>query len=289
MAALYHVIVGTGYSGSRLLERCVSGQCIGLSRRAGTIGKTVVNALDLDRDTPDKPGLPQNYSLLYTVPPRGETEDVRLARLLGVLDPLPQRIVLVSTTGVYGDHAGASVDESCATRPGSQRSRMRLIAEQQLTDWAQRHRVSWVILRVPGIYGPERLGLDRLAAGQPLIREEDAYPGNRIHVDDLVSCYLAALDPARPGGIYNVGDGDHRSSTWFAAETARQAGLPEPPQITRQDAKQQFSPMRYSFLGESRRIDTQRMRSELGITPRFADPVAGIAASLAAERAATQG
>lgn len=289
MAALYHVIVGTGYSGRRLLERCVSGQCIGLSRRPATIGTTEVKALDLDGEQPANPDLPQNYSLLYTVPPHGDTEDVRLARLLAALDPLPQRIVLVSTTGVYGDHGGADVDESFETRPGSQRSKMRLIAEQQLIDWAGRHGVSWVILRVPGIYGPGRLGLERLAAEEPLIREEDAYPGNRIHVDDLVSCYLAALDPARPGGIYNVGDGDHRSSTWFATETARQAGLPAPPQITRTDARQRFSPMRYSFLSDSRRIVTQRMRTELGITPRFANPEAGIAASLAAEKSATQG
>lgn len=289
MAALYHVIVGTGYSGRRLLERCVSGQCIGLSRRPATIGTTVVTALDLDLDKPVAPDLPRNYSLLYTVPPHGDNEDVRLARLLAMLDPLPQRIVLVSTTGVYGDQGGAVVDESFATRPGSQRSQMRVIAEQQLIHWAEDRGVSWVILRVPGIYGPGRLGLDRLSAAEPSIREKDAYPGNRIHVDDLVSCYLAALDPARPGGIYNVGDGDHRSSTWFAAETARQAGLPEPPQITRQEAKQRFSPMRYSFVSESRRIATQRMRTELGITPRFADPVAGIAASLAAEGSNTQG
>jgi nucleoside-diphosphate-sugar epimerase len=289
MAALYHVIVGTGYSGRRLLERCVPGQCMGLSRRPATIGQTGVRALDLDSGRLAAPELPRNYSLLYTVPPRGDDRDERLARLLGVLDPLPQRIVLVSTTGVYGDHGGTAVDESFETRPGSRRSQMRVIAEQQLIDWAHEKGVSWVVLRVPGIYGPGRLGLDRLAAGEPSIREEDAYPGNRIHVDDLVSCYLAALDPTRPGGIYNVGDGDHRSSTWFAAETARQAGLPEPPQISRQEARQRFSPMRYSFVSESRRIETQRMRTELGITPRFADPVAGITASLAEERSVSQG
>lgn len=283
MASLHHVIVGIGYSGRRLLERCAEGQCLALSRRATTVGSTPVHVLDLDSEPLSRPDLPQDYSLLYTVPPQGDQKDERLARLLPILDPLPRRIVLVSTTGVYGDHGGAVVDESCATQPGSQRSMLRLRAEQQLVNWAEQNDVSWIVLRVPGIYGPERLGLDRLAAAEPSLLEEDAYPGNRIHVDDLVSCYLAALDPARPGGIYNVGDGDHRSSTWFAAETARQAGLPEPPQVSRTEAKRRFSAMRYSFLSESRRIATQRMRTELGVTPRFANPADGIAASLAAE------
>ena len=289
MAALYHLIVGSGYSGRRLLERCVSGQCIGFSRTPGTLGRTSIRELDLDRDQPIDLAPPENYSLLYTVPPQGSAKDERLARLLPALQPLPQRIVLVSTTGVYGDWAGETVDESCEPRPGSKRSLMRIVAERQLVEWADANRVSWVILRVPGIYGPGRLGLDRLAAGEPSIREEEANPGNRIHVDDLVSCYLAALDPARPGGIYNVGDGDHRSSTWFAEETARQANLPPPPQISREEARQSFSAMRYSFLNESRRIATERMHTELGVTPRFANAETGIAASLAAERTASQG
>lgn len=283
MASLHNVIVGVGYSGRRLLERCAEEQCLGLSRSEAVIGSTRVRALDLDGELLTPPDLPRDYSLLYTIPPQGNQKDERLARLLPALDPLPRRIVLVSTTGVYGDHGGASVDESCLTRPGSQRSLLRLHTEQQLIAWAEQNGMSWIVLRVPGIYGPGRLGLERLAAAEPSLREQDAYPGNRIHVDDLVSCYFAALDPARPGGIYNVGDGDHRSSTWFAAETARQAGLPEPPQISREEAKRRFSPMRYSFLSESRKIETQRMRTELGVIPRFANAVDGIAASLAAE------
>ena len=84
-----------------------------------------------------------------------------------------------------------------------------------------------------------------------------------------------------PGGIYNVGDGDNRSSSWFTFEIARQAGLPVPPCVSREEAEKTFSPMRLSFLRESRIVDVTKMRETLGYHPAFADPADGIAASLA--------
>ena len=123
-------------------------------------------------------------------------------------------------------------------------------------------------------------GIERIREQSPIVREEDVGPGNRIHVDDLAACCAAALDDSTPAGIYNVGDGDHRTSAWFTGEVARQLSLPAPPTITMAEAERQFSPMRLSFLRDQRRVDTSKMRDALGVTPRFADPVDGIAASL---------
>ena len=114
----------------------------------------------------------------------------------------------------------------------------------------------------------------------PLIDETEAKPGNRIHVDDLVAACCAAVDPAVPAGLFNLGDGDERSSTWFALEVARQSGLQAPPVVSRAEAEATFSPMRLSFLRESRRVDTQRMREVLGVSPRYADAADGVRASL---------
>ena len=110
--------------------------------------------------------------------------------------------------------------------------------------------------------------------------EAEGSPGNRIHVNDLVTCCVAALDETIPAGIVNVGDGDHRSSTWFAQEVARQAGLPEPRLIDRTEAELEFSRLRLAFLSSSRIVDTTRMREVLGVTPRYAKPEEGIRASL---------
>ena len=277
MTASRALIVGVGYTGRRLIERLDNG--VGLSRTAGP--GTLPLDLDAESDLPID--VEENDAIVYTVPPDPDHDaDVRLERLTARLATAPKRFVYLSTTGVYGNHDGGRVDESTPPSPATDRARRRLAAEQLLEEWSAGHGTDLVILRVPGIYGPGRLGLERLEAGQPLIADDEAGPGNRIHVDDLVACCLAALDEAAPAGVYNVGDGDHRSSTWFSKEVARQAGLSPPATISRADALDRASEMRRSFLMESRRADVSRMREALKPSLRYTDPAAGIAASLAA-------
>ncbi len=277
------LVVGSGYVGRRVVERAVSGSVVGLSRSADAT-LPMLESYDLDAGGPLPLTLPGRYRVLYTVPPAASADgDPRLERMLGRLDPPPAAFVYISTTGVYGDRGGAEVDESTAVRPETDRARRRVAAESLLAAWCRERGTRLVVLRAPGIYGPGRLGTDRLRAGEPILREADAGPGNRIHADDLASCCLAALDNEGAEGIFNVGDGDHRSATWFATEVARQVGLPAPPAISMVEAERAFSATRLSFLRESRRIATTRMRTELGIKPRYADAADGIRASLAAE------
>jgi nucleoside-diphosphate-sugar epimerase len=274
------LVVGTGYVGRRFLDRQAAGRAIGLSRTV-IESRQPVHGLDLDSDETLTTALPQSYSVLYTAPPSPVHDtDRRLERLLALLDPAPRRFVYISTTGVYGDCGGEPVSEERPVNPQSGRARLRVAAEQAVSAWCDARGVSLVILRVPGIYGPGRLGVERIRTGAANIRDSEANPGNRIHVDDLVRCCEAAIDDTAVAGIVNVGDGDHRSATWFAGEVARQCGLEPPPVISRKQAEREFSPMRLSFLGESRRIDTTKMREALGVTPLYEDAAAGIAASL---------
>ena len=277
-----NVVVGVGYVGRRLLESLPQQSRLGLSRAPG---RDDVRTLNLD-DVPITPiDLPADYSIAYTVPPsRDHRHDVRLGRLLEALSRPPRRFVYLSTTGVYGDRDGQRVDETTPVNPQSDRARRRVDAEEQLTAWCVRHSVTRVILRVPGIYGPGRLGTDRIESGRPVLEEADANPGNRIHVDDLVACCLAALQPGVPDGIYNLGDGDERSSTWFSGEVARQLGLEPPPTVSRDEAARTFSERRLSFLGESRRVDITKMKTVLGVQPRYGDAADGIRASIADEQ-----
>ena len=275
------VVVGVGYVGRRLLTALPEEASIGLSRSGpGSNGR--VQHLNLDADEPSTLGFEGDVSMIYTVPPsRQDDDDTRLKRLLAMLAVPPRRIVYLSTTGVYGDRQGAHVDETVQPSPESQRAIRRVNAEQALSEFGERQECKLVILRVPGIYGPGRLGLDRIRGGEPVLQESDANPGNRIHVTDLVRCCVAALDDDVPAGIYNVGDGDERSSTWFANEVARQLGLDPPPTVDRRTAERTFSPMRLSFLRESRRLDLKKMHQLLEVTPKYPDAADGIAASLA--------
>ena len=275
------LVVGTGYTGTRLLRRLPAADAFGLSRsQPADAGGRRVEVASLDAPlAPLK--LPAVYDVVYTVPPAVDSDtDRRLETLLAALDPPPRRFVYLSTTGVYGDRGGAVVDESARPQPRTARAHRRLAAETALTAYGEHRGSAVVVLRVPGIYGPDRLMIDRVRERSRLIRESEANPGNRIHVDDLVAACLAALNPGVPAGVYNLGDGDDRSSTWFADRIADLLGLDAPPRVSRAEAEATFSARRLSFLGESRRVDTSRMRDVLGVTPRYADAEAGIRASL---------
>ena len=273
------LIAGAGYTGRRVLDRLPD--AYGLSRSAD---HERARKMDIDSDGALPVELADDWALIYTVPPATDSEgDPRLERFLEALPSVPARIVYLSTTGVYGDRGGEFVDESAAPNPETGRAQRRVRAETLLADWCRDRGSDLVVLRVPGIYGPGRLGVGRIRLHTPVIRESDANPGNRIHVDDLAECCVRALDPTVPAGIYNVGDGDDRSSTWFATEVARQAGLDTPPTISRDEAEKTFSAARLSFLRESRRIDTTRMREILEPQMKYADPVKGIGESLQEE------
>lgn len=272
------LVVGPGYTGGRVLRGLDGAIALGRSLPGD-------QRLDLDDNAELLTPLPADYSVVYPVPPApNQAGDDRLARFLGLLPHNPARIIYLSTTGVYGNRDGALVDEAAEPNPESRQSVRRLAAESLLQDWCDSRDTTPIILRVPGIYGPGRLGTERIRAATPVLREEDAGPGNRIHVDDLASCCIAALSSEVPAGIYNVGDGDTRTTTWFMNEVARQAGLPPPPTVTRKEAERTFSPMRVSFLRESRIVDVTKMREILGVLPKYTNPADGIAASLKEEQ-----
>lgn len=279
---MFTLVTGTGYTGRRILDRLPADAVAGLSRTPVDTDRRLA-AFDLDTVTDLPLELPTSYAVIYTVPPKGPPPDQRLQRFLALLAPSPRRLVYISTTGVYGDCGGNTVFETAKTNPSNERAARRVAAEVQLAKWAADNGCKLVLLRAPGIYGPGRLGVERVQAGKPMLSEADANPGNRIHVDDLATACIAALSGDVPAGIYNIGDNDHRSSTWFTGEVARQSGLPAPPEISRKQANVEFSPQRLSFMSDSRRIDTTRMREVLGVTPRYANPEDGIRASLAEE------
>jgi nucleoside-diphosphate-sugar epimerase len=249
-----------------------------------------IETIDADLDAPHLPGELQaaadGAAIAYLAPPQDSgTNDARLGTFLGALgEARPSVFLYMSTTGVYGDAAGATVDESSPTEPTNDRSRRRIAAEQLVRAWCDVRGLRWVVLRVPGIYGPHRLPLERLQRGEPALDPAAAGPGNRIHVDDLVTACVAALE--RPvSGIFNVGDGDHSSTTAFLQVTAELAGLPGPELVTLAEARGRVSPGMLGYLVESRRVETGRMREGLGVTPRYATVAAGVAASLAEMRA----
>jgi nucleoside-diphosphate-sugar epimerase len=287
------VVAGCGYTGLRVAARLAAlGPVIAISRRlrtfeAGTLFGIESRSRDFDAEVPERLLLSDSEAplkVVYLVPPPHQgTADPRIARFLETLPATTARVVYISTTGVYGDAGGATVTEDTPAAPATDRARRRLAAEMTLRAWCESRQIEWVILRVPGIYGPGRLPLDRLRRGEPALAEAECGPGNRIHVDDLANaCVAALLQPQARNRTYNVGDGDHVSSTAFLGLLAQLAGLPPPPQLPMTALQPHKSAAALSFLGESRRVDTARLRQELGFRPRYPSAAAGIRSSLRA-------
>ncbi len=227
---------------------------------------------DLDQDP--LPHLPATGDGLFyfSPPPDRGVQDPRMIRLLRSLtatNELPTRMVYISTTGVYGDCAGDLVDETRLPQPGVDRAQRRLHAEQSLQDWCAGHGVEYVILRVAGIYGPDRLPLQRIRQRLPLVQADEAPYTNRIHEDDLVQVCLAAMHKPVAGEIFNVSDGSPGSMAEYFDAIARYADLPLPPKIPMHKAAERLSPGMLSYMRESRRLDNRKMLQLLNIELRY--------------------
>ena len=285
-------IIGCGYTGSRLARMCRErGQDVHAIVRSEAAREALeeegfrASLVDLDR-TFEPPLLSGGFHVYMVPPPSSGDTDPRILRWLDTLDLPPKGIVYLSATAVYGDRGGATVAEDAEPAPSSDRGRRRLAAEDSVRRYAARHGVCARILRVPGIYGPNRLPLARISQRQPIPRPGETGPGNRIHVDDLAAVCLAAIRYRGALDVFNVGDGEHASMGEYFLRVARIAGLESPPQLPLDELLRNVSPAMRSFLTESRRIDVSRMENELGFVPRYKDLDEGISASLGEHRTA---
>ena len=221
------------------------------------------------------------FAVLHCAPPPSDgRDDPRTRRLLAALaraQIIPQRLVYISTSGVYGDCAGARVGETRARRAQTPRARRRVAAEDRLRAWAARRGVRLTILRAPGIYAETRLPLDRIRQGTPVLTPEDDVYTNHIHADDLARAAVAAIFHGRPNRAYNVADdAELKMGGWFDA-VADAFHLPRPPRVTWDEAEQRIAPLLLSFMSESRRLVNARMKRELRVRLAYPTPHALLA------------
>ena len=205
----------------------------------------------------------------FAPPPLTGKQDTRLKNFLSKLKGAPSRIVLISTTGVYGDSQGEWIDETTPPNPVAERAYRRLSAEETLKSWAKEHAKQYMILRVPGIYAQDRLPLARLRKGLPVVDEAEAGFTNRIHADDLAQACLLAMHCSHKNETINVSDGNPSTMTAYFNHVADFAGLPRPSQISLAEAKQTLSSGMVSYLKESRRIKNTKMLELLEIKLKY--------------------
>jgi nucleoside-diphosphate-sugar epimerase len=185
-------------------------------------------------------------------------------------------MVYISTSGVYGDCAGALIDEVHRVKPQSARAARRVDAESFLRERARTDRFSLSILRVPGIYAADRLPLERLRRGTPMLASEDDVYTNHIHAEDLVLAIEACLMRGRPMRVYHASDNYPMLTSEYFEQVAAALGLAAPARLPRALLAGHLSAMQASFMQESRRLSNTRLRTELGVNLRYPSVAAAL-------------
>ncbi len=280
------LIVGCGYIGQRVARLLQATGCNVTGSVRSEASRTVLQEagidarlLDLDRPASGQDAVSGYDAVLYLAPPQAEGDrDQRMQMFLQLLDSgmPPRRMVYLSTSAVYGDCRGAWITESQPVSPATARGHRRLDAEQQVRLWCGANTVQWILLRVPGIYGPGKLPLARLRKGTPVLSEAESPYTNRIHADDLAAICVAALFSPHANEIYNVSDGHPSNMTDYFFRVADAAGLPRPPVVDRNEAGRVFTRGMLSFLNDSRRMRNDKLLDVLGVSLTYPDLEAGL-------------
>ncbi len=279
------LIVGCGDVGGRILARVRDRfRVIALTTQASRVPQlraagAVAVVGDLDRARSLRRIAAFGARVIHLAPPRDQgRQDRRTRRLLAMLAPRVQRLVYVSTSGVYGDRGGAWTDETTPPSPANERAHRRLDAERAV----RAARPPGIVLRVPGIYAHDRLPLARLRSGTPALAAEDDVHTNHIHADDLARICLTALARGAPARVYNAVDDSQLKMGEYFDQVADAFGLPRPPRLPRDELRAAVSPTMYSFMSESRRLANHRLKRELRVRLRYPT----VATALAREAAA---
>lgn len=206
--------------------------------------------------------------------------DARTTALVRVLlrRRRPAALVYGSTSGVYGDCGGARITEARPVRPLTPRAHRRVDAEGAVR-WLGRQGVAVRVLRIPGIYAPDREGgtpRERLLRGTPVLRREDDVYTSHIHADDLARACVAALWRGGPQRVFHVSDDTELKMGDYFDLAADLYGLPRPPRLARDAAQGQLPPSLLSFMGESRRLDNTRLKRELRVRLQYPTVAAGL-------------
>ncbi len=282
------LIIGCGDIGMRIARQLVghvrvmgltsSQERVTLLRAAGIV--PLQGNLDAPNTLRRLAGLA--HRIIHLAPPAstGTTDDRTMALLASLRRrSRPHALVYGSTSGVYGDCAGASVPESRAVNASTERGLRRVDAEHRLRSWGRTTGTGVCILRIPGIYAPDREGGTprmRLLKRLPVLEQAQDVYTNHIHADDLARACSLALWRGNPQRTYNVNDDTDLKMGDYFDLAADLYGLERPPRLSRADAIAVLSPMQMSFLRESRRLINTRIKQELGLVLRYPDVRSGL-------------
>ncbi len=222
--------------------------------------------------------------LLISTPPDDMGDPTFAMHARDIMEiPTLEWVGYLSTTGVYGDRDGGTVDEYSEIRPNNQRGSRRVRAEAQWYSLFQEANIPVHLFRLAGIYGPGRSALDSVRAGVARRINKPGQVFNRIHVEDIVQVLLASMARPHPGAAYNLADDDPVASWEVITYACEVLGITPPPLMPYDEAD--MAPIARSFYKDNKRVLNNRIKDELGVRLKYPNYKAGIDACLAAETA----
>ena len=279
------LVVGCGYLGIRVAKRWLAaGDRVFAVTRTAARGAALAAAgvtpivCDVTGRSGPPPrdafrGMPDVDTVFWSVGfdrTAGATHhDVHVGGLAALLDAVSgrPRVILSSSTGVWGDEAGGTVTEETPVHPARDSGRALVDAEAVLRSHP---RGPGVALRFAGLYGPGRLPrLDDLRTGRPIAADPDSWL-NLIHVDDAAAVVCAVAAAAAPRPLYVVSDGRPiRRRDWYG-HLAAITGSPPP-------AWDLAAPR---SRGADKRVDPSLLFRDVPVTLAYPDPLRGLEAAL---------
>ncbi|MHC9235750.1 SDR family oxidoreductase [Pseudooceanicola sp. 502str34] len=184
----------------------------------------------------------------------------------------------LSTTGVYGDHAGGWVDEATPLTPSTRRGQWRAGAE---AEWQAIPGLPLHIFRLAGIYGPGRGPFAKVRAGKARRILKPGQVFSRIHVEDIAQVLAASIARPDPGAVYNLCDDEAAPPEDVITYAAGLLGVDPPPEEDFRTAE--MTPMARSFYAESKRVRNDRIKEDLGVQLLYPDYRSGLKALLEEE------
>jgi nucleoside-diphosphate-sugar epimerase len=265
--AKHILIFGMGYSAGHLAAKLrTDGWQVTGTRRVAD-GDTIA----FDNNAAVLTALGSATHILSSVPPDRENGDPVLNEFGVAIANAPAKWSgYLSSTGVYGDANGGWVDESAPLLGRRKARNMADIAWQKL-------RPDMRVFRLPGIYGPGRSALERVAEAKAHRIDLPDQIFSRVHVDDIVGGITASFNG--PAGVYNLADNYPCSQNQVIEAACDLLGVPYTPMQSLDDA--QLSPMALAFYAENRRVANGKAKRLLGWEPKYQTYRAGLAACMA--------
>ena len=281
------ILAGFGYLGKFIEQQADFNEkkvLYKLSRNPGKHRNGYSNhvEVDFDKEKFDITEIVGESTIIYMTPPNKDRDgDPRLENFLNnIKNSNLERIVYISTSGVYGDCGGLSVTEDAELKPLTDRAKKRVIAEKMVMKHSAVCNTNYVILRVPGIYGLGRLPLSKVREREPLIIKDECKITNLINVEDLARVVWRVIKDNIKNEIINVSDGTPITSTEYYLKIYDELEIEYPPFIKMKEAGKYYSEERMSFMSESRILDVTKMNRLFGDCIKYSNISDGIKRSL---------